>query len=97
MKKDAEKERKVTLRMTANRFIVIDADSKVPITDVGFADIRSAAYSQRKVWRFVMVTQHWLTMTTSSGQMEFRLDKDNYEDILKDIDARSTIKVARIP
>ena len=59
-------------------------------------DTIKAAYKQTEhsTWN-IRTKRHWLTLRSGRGEFVLRLDKNNYEEILGDLEERSSRSLGR--
>ncbi len=88
---DRTREQPVILRLGETAVGVRDRGSSRVLRSLPYDTVLAASYKQTEHSTLgVRTKRHWLTLRGAQGEFVLRLDKDNYEQVLQDLETRTT-------
>ncbi len=86
----------VVLRFDGQRMLVLNAETRLPVTRVAYNAIGYATYTpQNTRIRLFRGIAHWLHVQTGAGHVVLRLDKRNVTEIIEELERRTGKRVHR--
>lgn len=80
----------VRLRFDGDRMLVLNDETRMPITRVAYSAIGYATYTPQPTRiRLFRGTDHWLHVQTGGSFVVLRLDKSNYTEIIDELEERT--------